>query len=295
MLAMSIPLSSPAFLLVLASCFVFSGAVCPGCLENDIHLPWCWYSTGQPITGTDTNGQYRISSISSINSPDWPVGPEVLSPLSSTGQQQWTESSAPASAISQSNQCKLCGKVFKNSRGVSIHTARIHKFSSSATPVPVPLPTCTDVADITDSGAAAVRLITPIGVGNHKSADCQTVTTACSSQVKAFNADSGSGPSRVTTRSTNHATAAGPDPTTRLVCLCGKPCVGRVGISSHQRQCKVFNRLLLNPIVSANQQSFNRLKRLHRLTSKRTQQQLIQSIHSRIIFLIFMIMYRISN
>src|SRR6267154_521930 len=125
MLAMSIPLSSPAFLLVLASCFVFSGAVCFGCLENDGHLSWCWYSTDQPITGTDTNGQLEISSISSINSPDWPVGPDLLSPLSSTGQQQWTDSSAAASAISPSlmqRTCKLCVKVFKNSRGVSIHT-----------------------------------------------------------------------------------------------------------------------------------------------------------------------------
>src|SRR6267154_707085 len=164
MLAMSTPLSSPAFLLVLASCFVFSGAVCLGCLENDGHLSWCWYSTDQPITGTDTNGQLGISSISSINSPDWPVGPDMLSPLSSTDQQQWTDSSAAASAISPSlmqRTCKLCGKVFKNSRGVSIHTARMHKSSSSASSVLVPLPIRTDVADITDSGAATVRLPTP--------------------------------------------------------------------------------------------------------------------------------------
>ena len=261
MLAMSTPLSSPAFLLVLASCFGFSGAVCFGCLENDVHLPWCWYSTDQPITGTDTNGQLGISSISSINSPDCPVGPELLSPLSSTNQQQWTESTA----ISQSslhNTCKLCGKVFKNSRGVSIHTARMHRSSSSATSVPVPLPTCTDMADVAGGGAAAVRLITPSGEGDRKSA-ALTVTTDCNSQFKVqlqsqqtmtLNADLGSGPSRVTTRSANHATAAGPNPATRLVCLCGKPCSGRVGLSSHQRQCQVFNRLLLNPIVP-NQQT----------------------------------------
>src|SRR6267154_1735855 len=124
MLAMSIPLSSPAFLLVLASCFVFSGAVCFGCLENNEHLNLCWY-LGQPITGTDTNGQ---SETFSINSSDWPVGPKVLSPLSSANQQQWAEStSTNASAISQilkQSTCKLCGKVFKNSRGVTIHTCR---------------------------------------------------------------------------------------------------------------------------------------------------------------------------
>src|SRR6267154_2678828 len=93
MLAMSTPLSSPAFLLVLASCFVFSGAVCLGCLENDGHLNWCWY-LGQPITWTDREGQPGIFS---NNSPDWPVGPKVLSPLASITQEQGAESTGATS------------------------------------------------------------------------------------------------------------------------------------------------------------------------------------------------------
>src|SRR6267154_1487381 len=86
-------------------------------------------------------------------------------------------------AISQTlkqSTCKLCGKVFKNSRGVSIHTARMHRSSSSATSVPVPLPTCTDIADITDSGAAAVQLITP----SEKCNESAALTVNCNSQFK---------------------------------------------------------------------------------------------------------------
>src|SRR6267154_1021409 len=150
MLAMSTPLSSPVFLLVLASCFVLSGAVCFGCLENNGHLSFCWY-LGQPITGTDTDGQ---SGTSSINSPDWPVGPEVLPPLASTDQPQWAEStSATGPTVSQTRRqstCKLCGKVFKNSRGVSIHIARMHKSSSSTASVLVAPPTCTDAVEDED-------------------------------------------------------------------------------------------------------------------------------------------------
>src|SRR6267154_4948285 len=293
MLAMSIPLSSPAFLLVLASCFVFSGAVCSGCLENDVHLSWCWYSTDQPITGTDKNGQLGISSISSINSPDCPVGPDMLSPLSSTGQQQWTDSSAAASAISPSlmqRTCKLCGKVLKNSRGVSIRTARMHKSSSSASSVQVPLPIRTDVADITDSGAATVRLTTPSRECNHNSAEL-TVTTDCNSQSKVrlqsqqktssgVNADFGSVPSRVTTRSTNHTTAR-PNPIARLVCLCGKSCAGRVGLSSHQRSCNSFRRLMSDPIGQSTKESANQQTVLTAQTDL-TQENSINSLENNI-------------
>ena len=241
---MSTPLSSPAFLLVLASCFVFSGAVCLGCLENDGHLNWCWYLS-QSITGTDTDGQ---SGIFSINSPDWPaVGPEVLSPLASITQ----EASAMTPATTQSRKqstCKLCGRVFKNSRGVTIHTARMHKSSSSTRSIPVTLPTCTDIADITNSRAAAVRLITPTeqcnresttitinGGGRRQSINDNNQRQQSTTATSGFTADSVT--SRVTTRSAKHTTAAVPDPTTRLVCLCGKLCSGRVGLSSHQRSC----------------------------------------------------------
>src|SRR6267154_2509756 len=254
MLAMSTPLPSPAFLLVLASCFVFSGAVCLGCLENDGHLNWGWY-LGQPITETDTDGQ---SGIFSINSPDWPaVGPGVLSPVASITQ----EASAMTTATTQSRRqstCKLCGRIFKNSRGVTIHTARMHKSSSSTTSVPVTLPTCTDTADITNSGAAAVQLITPTEQCDRETA---AITISDGGQRQSINDNNerqrstGSVASRLTTRSTNQTTAAMPDPTVRLVCLCGKLCCGRVGLSSHQRSCGPFRRLLLGPIVPADQQT----------------------------------------
>src|SRR6267154_1136128 len=294
MLAMSIPRSSPAFLLVLLSCFVFSGAVCPGCLENDIHLSWCWYSTDHPITGTDTNGQLGISSISSINLPDCPVGPDMLSPLSSTGQQQWTDSSAAASAISPplvQRTCKLCGKVFKNSRGVSIHTARMHKSSSTASSVLVPLPIRTGVADISESGAATVRLTTSAREDNQNSAE-STVNTDCNSQSKvrrqsqqktslSVNADSGSVPSRVTTRSTNHTTT-GPDSTALLFCLCGRPCVGRVGLSSHQRMCNSFRRLILDPVGLSTRESANQQQTILTAQTDLTQTSAINSFDNNI-------------
>src|SRR6267154_2488802 len=123
----------------------------------------------------------------------------------------------------------------------------MHKSSSSTASVPeghsttATTTTSATSTTLTNSKAALDGLITPTG---QWSGELPTVATSD------FAADSVT--SRVTTRSVNYTTTSVSNRTIRLVnqfvCLCGKLCPGRVGLSSHQRSCVQFRRIVLGPL-----------------------------------------------
>src|SRR6266516_1188715 len=131
---MCLAASFPALLLLLGCLFRVSGAICPGCLENRIHLEWC-SQYGQPIMSADAgqhSGEYDITS------PHWQVASGVLSPMSSSAEQGLVDqvgsarnSTAKSSSSSQSSTCEQCGLQCKNKHGLAIHVARMHRDSKT--------------------------------------------------------------------------------------------------------------------------------------------------------------------
>ena len=97
------------------------------------------------------------------------------------------------------------------------------------------------------------RLTTPVGQCSLESNASRLIPTAAA--ASGFPADSAT--SRIATRSANHTTAAASGRAARLVnqfvCMCGKMTLGRLGLSSHQRNCDTFRRTVVGPIESADQ------------------------------------------
>src|SRR6266516_3183286 len=121
---MSIPRSIPALLLLLASCFRISEAFCPECGKfGGEHSNKCSFK--QPITGTDTS---TPPGSSGAHQSEWEIAPGLLTAETHPGAEPLTvpisTSGAPPSS---EDTCVTCNRKFKNTHGLSIHIARVHK------------------------------------------------------------------------------------------------------------------------------------------------------------------------
>src|SRR6266516_1232533 len=128
----------PVLLFLLGCLFRESGAVCPGCLEFNVHLDWCQYS-GQPITSSDTGHQ------ESNTSPHWQVASGALSSMASSAQPGLVTGN-PSETQANVTTCRHCQRTFKNKHGLSIHIGRMQSdnnktidtilYSKDFTPLP---------------------------------------------------------------------------------------------------------------------------------------------------------------
>ncbi len=121
---MSVPRSIPVFLLLLACCLRISEAFCLECGKfGGDHSNKCSFK--QPITGTDTS---TPPGSSGAHQSEWEIAPGLLTAETHPGAEPLTvpisTSGAPPST---EDTCVTCNRKFKNTHGLNIHIARVHK------------------------------------------------------------------------------------------------------------------------------------------------------------------------
>src|SRR5437867_3615651 len=117
------PSSFPVSLLVLALVLPSSSAVfCSQCKGPEMDLNIC--SHFRPITEGGTSDHSQPETI--------PFSDLLISPAVFSTQAQQSLLSKPFSTVSKSQSCAICGKICKNSHGLKIHIARMHKAAIQA-------------------------------------------------------------------------------------------------------------------------------------------------------------------
>src|SRR6267154_517435 len=261
--------SSSAVLLLLLVCFPSTfEAVCPECLESNGHLSFCT----RPIAGTDTSGNPEAAS---IGAHDWLPNPAIFSPLAS-GVEQIADTKSPAGR--HSTVCTICGKKFKNNRGVLIHAGRLHKdhitaTSTTSTTPPLSTPTSVSTPHIHQQVTAEGRGLSSEQILPTRNKEMITKTTTSTTTNRAAVHSMSS-----TNYSFNNPTAVAPQamaqppeqprrlrarrqqtgsrttqpkrtPQQPMKCVCSAVCQGYVGLVSHRRSCSVFKLLLKGPMA----------------------------------------------